>query len=142
MHRRGRAGQVVDAVGFHVQREGDVVAHHLEVVMVHQVRDVALAAGEVVVHTDDIVAVLQQPLAQVRTEKAGAAGDQDPVHVYLRVPMVARECRHIPWRECGQACVMHASIVSETATRTDLSRCLCARSQKIHTHPGDSAMMQ
>ena len=42
-----------------------------------QVRDVRLAAGEEVVDAEDVVAFRDQPLAEVRAEKAGAAGDQN-----------------------------------------------------------------
>ena len=74
--RAGRAGQVVDLVDLDVEREGHVVAHQLEHRVAHQVGDVALGAGEVVVDAQHVVAVGEQPLAQVRAEEAGAAGDQ------------------------------------------------------------------
>jgi hypothetical protein len=73
--RRGRAGQVVDLVDLHVEREGDVVAHQLEVRVAEQVDDVVLGAGEEVVHAEHVVAVGDQALAEVRAEEAGAAGD-------------------------------------------------------------------
>ena len=76
--RRGRAGQVVDLVDLDVEREGDVVAHQLEVRVVQQVDDVVLGAGEEVVDAQHVVAVGQQAVAQVRAEEAGAAGDHDP----------------------------------------------------------------
>ncbi len=37
----------------------------------------SLGAGEEVVDAEHVVPVVEQPLAQVRAEKAGAAGDQD-----------------------------------------------------------------
>ena len=39
--------------------------------------DVLLAPGEEIVDADDVVPVGQQAIAQVRAEKAGAAGDED-----------------------------------------------------------------
>ena len=60
-----RAGQVVDLVHFDVEREGHVVADELEVGVVQQVDDVVLGAGEEVIDAEHVVAVLQQPLAQV-----------------------------------------------------------------------------
>ena len=36
-----------------------------------------LAPGEEVVDAEHFVAVLEQPLAQMRAEESGAAGDQD-----------------------------------------------------------------
>ena len=74
--RRGRAGEVVDLVDLDVEREGDVVAHQLEMRIAQQMRDVVLAAGEEVVDAQHVVAVAQQALAQMRAEEAGAAGHQ------------------------------------------------------------------
>ena len=39
--------------------------------------DVALAAGEEIVDAEDVVALRDQPIAQMRAEKPGAAGDQN-----------------------------------------------------------------
>ena len=38
-----------------------------------------LRAGEEVVDAQHVVAVREQPVAQVRAEEAGAAGDEDPL---------------------------------------------------------------
>ena len=75
--RRGWAGQVVDLVHFHVQREGHIMAHQLEVRILEQMQNVVLGAGEEVVQTEHVVAVGKQALAQMRAEKAGATGDED-----------------------------------------------------------------
>ena len=77
MDRRGRAGEVVDLVDLDKQRMGDVVAHRLEMRVGQQVRDVVLAAGEIIVDAEHVVALGEQPLAQMRAEKTGAAGDQN-----------------------------------------------------------------
>ena len=51
--------------------------------MVEQMGDVAPRAGEKIVDAEHVVAGLQKPFAQMRAEKAGAAGDQNPLpHVY------------------------------------------------------------
>ena len=42
-----------------------------------QVSDVALLAGEQVVDAEHVLPALQQPVAQVRAEKAGAARDEN-----------------------------------------------------------------
>jgi hypothetical protein len=55
MDRRRWASQVVDLVNFDVERERDVVAHHLEVVIVEQMGDVCTPSGEVVVNAEYIV---------------------------------------------------------------------------------------
>src|SRR5579863_4167874 len=73
VNRRGRAGHVIDLVHLDIEREGDVVVHRLKMRVAGEVRDVDLAAGEVVVHTQHIVAITQQALAQVRAKEAGAA---------------------------------------------------------------------
>ena len=57
VHRRGRACQIVDLVHLDIERKGDVVAHRLEMRIVQQVRDVVLAAGEVIVDAQHVVAV-------------------------------------------------------------------------------------
>ena len=75
--RRGGTGQVVDLVDLQEDRQGDVVADQLEVGPAKQVGDVRLLAGEEVVQADDVVPPLQQPLAEMRAEKAGPAGHQD-----------------------------------------------------------------
>ena len=77
MDGRGRAGQVVDLVHLHVEGEGDVVAHQLEVGVVEQVGDVVLGAGEEVIDADDVMAVGEEAFAEVTAQEAGAAGDED-----------------------------------------------------------------
>ena len=52
------------------------MADELEMRVVEQVLDVVLGAGEEVVDAEHVVAALQQPLAQMRAEEAGAAGDE------------------------------------------------------------------
>ena len=52
------------------------MTYQLEMMVVEQVRDVVLGAGEEVVDTEHIVSLAEQLLAQVRAEKTGAAGDQ------------------------------------------------------------------
>ncbi len=59
VHRRGGAGQVVDAINLQEDRLDDVVTDQLEAVAVHQMDDVVFAAGEEVVQTDDIVSFIQ-----------------------------------------------------------------------------------
>jgi hypothetical protein len=74
VHRRGRARQVVDLVHLHVQREGDVVTDELEARVLQYPRQVVAGAGEEVVHRQDVTPVVEQPLAQVRAQKAGPPG--------------------------------------------------------------------
>jgi hypothetical protein len=53
------------------------MAMRLEVRVADQVGDVVLAPGEVVVDAQHIMALGQQPLAQMRAEESGAACHQD-----------------------------------------------------------------
>ena len=62
------------------------MAHDLEMPMVHEVRDVVPAAGEVVVDAEDVVSFLQQPLAKMRAEKTGTSRDQNP---FLQLNLLA-----------------------------------------------------
>ena len=60
VHRGGGAGQVVDLVHFHIQGERHVVAHCLEVWIGHQMGDVCLAAGEVIIDAKNVAAICKQ----------------------------------------------------------------------------------
>ncbi len=62
--RRG-AGEVVDLINFKKQRVCDIVADQLEIVFVEQMIDVGLLAGEEVIHADDIVAGVDEPVAEM-----------------------------------------------------------------------------
>jgi hypothetical protein len=72
-----RISRVVDLIHFHIEREGNVVAHHFEPRLVQQVDNVVLAAGEVVVDTQHVAVVSQQSFTQMRAQKSGATGDQN-----------------------------------------------------------------
>src|SRR5579883_3057073 len=72
MHGRGGAGEIVDLVHLDVEREADVVAHRLEVRFLEEMSDVVLAAREVVVDREHVVALRHQTFAEMRAEEAGA----------------------------------------------------------------------
>jgi hypothetical protein len=57
------------------------VADIFEAGIPQEVADVVLAAGEEVVETQDILPLGQKFFAEVRPEKAGAAGDENPLHI-------------------------------------------------------------
>eukprot|EP00825_Cyclidium_porcatum_P046001 TRINITY_DN7135_c0_g1_i18.p2 TRINITY_DN7135_c0_g1~~TRINITY_DN7135_c0_g1_i18.p2 ORF type:complete len:288 (+),score=22.95 TRINITY_DN7135_c0_g1_i18:614-1477(+) len=65
MNRRGRAGQVENAVHLEVHRKGDVVAQELEAWVAVQMLDVALCAGEKVVEANNLVAAFEKPVDEV-----------------------------------------------------------------------------
>jgi hypothetical protein len=75
--RRGGAGEVVDPVDRKENRNYHVVADEFEAGAADQVGDVVAAAGEEVVETDDVVAVLEESLAEVRADEARASGDEN-----------------------------------------------------------------
>ena len=66
MDRRSGARQIVDLIDLDIERERHIVAHHLESGIADQMRDVGPAAGEVIVDAEHIVALPDQPLAQMR----------------------------------------------------------------------------
>ena len=77
MHRRGGTGEIINLIDFEIERKGDIVADELEMLVVEQIFDVGSCAGKKIVDTYDLRALRQQRFAQMRAEKAGAAGDQD-----------------------------------------------------------------
>lgn len=76
VNQRGGTSQIVDLIHLHIKREGHIVAHPLEVWVMQQMQDVVFGAGEEVIQADHIVAAVQQALAQMRAEEAGAASDE------------------------------------------------------------------
>ena len=54
VHRRCRAGKIVDFVDFDIERKRHVVPHQLEALFADEVRDVALRTGEEVVDADHV----------------------------------------------------------------------------------------
>ena len=76
VHRRGGAGEIVYLVDFHIERERHVVTHRLKARRTGDARDIILGAGEIIVDAQHVAILFQQPLAEVRADKAGAAGHQ------------------------------------------------------------------
>ncbi len=77
MNRRGRAGQVVDLVD--LEKSGSVTScrRTSKLVAVEQVLDVLSATGEEVVQADDVVALCEEPFAEMGADEPGAAGHED-----------------------------------------------------------------
>ena len=59
------------------QRLGDIVAQKFEISLTQQMCDVRLLAGEEIVDANHVMAVGDQPLAQVRAQKAGSTGNHN-----------------------------------------------------------------
>jgi hypothetical protein len=64
MNRRCRAGEVVDLVDFHIEREGNVVAEYLKARIVKKMQHIVARTGVVIVHAEDVIALSQKPFAQ------------------------------------------------------------------------------
>jgi hypothetical protein len=77
VRRRRGTREVVDLLDLELEGVDDVVADEFKIWIRQQVRDVPLLAGEEIIEADDLVAVVQEPVAEVRAEKAGAAGDEN-----------------------------------------------------------------
>ncbi len=76
-----RTSQIVNLIDFEPDRPGDIVPDHLEVRHVEQVGDIGLLAGEKIIQTDDVVALFDQPFAQMRSEKPCPAGHQNSLNL-------------------------------------------------------------
>jgi len=77
MAGRGGAGEIVDLVDLEPDRVHDVVPQQLEIRPFQQMRHVGLLAGEEIVQADDVVLLFREPLAEMRAQETGAAGDQN-----------------------------------------------------------------
>jgi hypothetical protein len=55
------------------------VADELEPRIAEQAQDIVLGSREQIVDAQDLVALRDQPVAQVRAQKTGTPGDQDPL---------------------------------------------------------------
>ena len=66
MNGRGRACEVIDLVYFHIEREGDVMPDHFEVLVLEQVLDIATRTGEEIVDADDDRSIGEQALTEMR----------------------------------------------------------------------------
>jgi len=80
--RRSRTRKVIDLIDLEKDRLGDIVPYQLEPMIVQQIRDILFTARKEIIKANDIVAVGQKPLAKVRANKTGAAGDKNS-HIIL-----------------------------------------------------------
>src|SRR5579859_3024220 len=77
MHRRSRAGEIVDFVHLDEKRKRDVVAHELEARMGKQITDIAFAPGEQIVHAKHVVPQLEKLSAKMRSDESSATGHKN-----------------------------------------------------------------
>jgi hypothetical protein len=77
VRRRGGAGQIVNLIHLELEGIDDVVPYQLESGVIQEVRNVGLPSGEEIIEANDFMPLRQQPIAEMGTQKPGAAGDQD-----------------------------------------------------------------
>ena len=93
MNRRCRTREIENLVDLDIERKADVVTHQLEPRVRQQVMHVLAGAGVEVIDAENFVTALQQPLAQMRADEAGAAGHENasfPQHVQMIPVLPAR----------------------------------------------------
>ena len=72
MNGWGRAGQIIDFINFYVQGISDIVTVKFEIRVVQQVDDVALASRVEIVNAQHIIALFEEPFAEVGTEESSS----------------------------------------------------------------------
>jgi hypothetical protein len=79
MHRRGRAGEIVNLVNLDIQRKGHVVPDQLEMGIVQQMGYIVLGAAVKIIDAQNVAFFFfEKALAQMRTQKTRAAGNKNP----------------------------------------------------------------
>ena len=81
MYRRSRASKVVYFVDFDIQRKGDVKAHQLKTFIIQQVGYVILRARKEIVDAQNVMSLVNESFAQMRSKKPGSAGDKNFFHL-------------------------------------------------------------
>jgi len=84
IHRAGGAGEVEDVIDVaDVERFADVFIYEIESRIVTEMSDVPAASGEQVVDDNHTVALAEQGIAEMGSQKTGAAGDQSAWLIHL-----------------------------------------------------------
>ncbi len=76
MYRGGGTSQVVYLVNLHLEGVNDVMADQFEICFREKVAYIVLSPGKKIIHAHNLVALAQQPLAQVAAQKARTACHQ------------------------------------------------------------------
>jgi hypothetical protein len=63
-----------------VDKLGNIVVIKLEVLVWKQMFDVFQITGNKVIHADDMIALFDESVAQMRTKKSGSTGDKYSFH--------------------------------------------------------------
>lgn len=77
VNRTSWGGQVMNQIQFDVQQESCLVSNEVKTRVVAQMFNFALGTCEEVVRTHNLISLREQSINQMRTQKAGAASDQD-----------------------------------------------------------------
>jgi hypothetical protein len=80
-----------------------------QALQVHQVRNVRLAAGEEIFHTQDVVPIGEQSLAQMRAKEAGSSGSENFFHILLLNQLTTRNARTHATSRTSPVRLSHAS---------------------------------
>ena len=72
-----RAGEVIDLVHLHIEREGDIMPQKLKAWKAEQMVDIAFCSGEEIIDANNLVAVGKQPVAEMRAQESGSTCDQN-----------------------------------------------------------------
>lgn len=72
---------IIDLIQLDKERDGHIVAHQLEMLIVKQVADIGPCTGEEIIDAKHIRAGFQKGLTQVPADKTGAAGEEDTVYM-------------------------------------------------------------
>jgi hypothetical protein len=70
---RGWASKVIDPIHLDIERKSYVVSHHFETGVIQEVENIVFAAGEIIIDAKNIMALLQEFFAKMRSQKARTA---------------------------------------------------------------------
>ena len=77
VNRAGGASQIKDLVHLYVERKCNVMTQKLKPRVVVQMVNVSLGAGKEVVDAQDFMAIQQQPVTKMRSQKTGSTCDKN-----------------------------------------------------------------
>ena len=80
MHRRGWTSQMPNAIHLKLDWLGDIMADQFETGMANPLADVVLSTSKLVIQADHLITLLHKAIHEMRSHKAGTAGDQMPLH--------------------------------------------------------------
>jgi hypothetical protein len=102
MYRGRRTGEVIDFIDLNVERERDVVAHQLEMLVIEKMLNVLASAGEKVIGAENVSAVREKALSKMRAKKPSPSGNQNSLLQMHYKPLIQRgllsrpkDCRHL-----------------------------------------------